>query len=183
MATVLLLATDAGRPVYERLGFRTGERYAAFPWPKSGDVAQDGLRARRMVASDLSAVCALDRAATGEDRARFIEALAPAGWVIARSDGAAAPDVAGFHLECPWGGGPIIATDAAVGLALVRLAAGLQSTPPLRPLGVPDGNAAAFRYLSDAGLSAGRYVTRMWLGRSPAWRPEMIFGVFNFAVG
>src|SRR5689334_7264397 len=30
---VMLLGTDAGRPVYERLGFASGERYGAFVWP------------------------------------------------------------------------------------------------------------------------------------------------------
>ncbi|HEU5319151.1 MAG TPA: GNAT family N-acetyltransferase, partial [Methylomirabilota bacterium] len=65
-AAVLLLATDAGRPVYERLGFVAGGRYGLFPWPGTGPEADVTLE--RMQGQHRSAVHALDRAATGEDR-------------------------------------------------------------------------------------------------------------------
>ncbi len=183
--TVLLLATDAGRPVYERLGFVAGERYGACPWPKPDDRAESGFHTRRLMVSDLPVVCALDRAATGEDRARFINTFATSGWVITRGDQSAADgaEIVGFHLACPWGGGPTIARDPDAGRALIRLAAGLQSPNPPRPLGVPETNAIAMRDLADRGLTPERYVTRMWLGTPPPWQAEMVFGVFNFAVG
>lgn len=111
VGTVLLLATDAGRPVYERLGFTEGERYGSFPWPTSDAV---GAETRRMTSSDLPEVRALDRVATGEDRAGFIESLAASGWVTTRAGA-----VVGFHLACPWGGGPIVARDPATGCALI----------------------------------------------------------------
>jgi hypothetical protein len=38
------------------------------------------------------------------------------------------------------------------------------------------------RHFTGLGIMAQRYVTRMWLGTPPAWRAEMIFGVFNFGV-
>jgi GNAT superfamily N-acetyltransferase len=174
--TVLLLATGAGRPLYERLGFVAWEGYRSFDWPKDGSDA-DGVRVRRMTAADLDAVNRLDRVATGEDRSAFISTLASTGW-IAERDGA----VAGFHLACSWGGGPTIAGDAATGIALIRHSARLQAEPPPRPLGVPETNAAACAYLNDGGLATERYVTRMTLGPPIAWRPEMIFGVFNYAV-
>ena len=53
---------------------------------------------------------------------------------------------------------------------------------PSRGPGLPEGNAAAVQYLAGLGITASRYVTRMWLGTPPAWRAEMIFGVFNFGV-
>jgi hypothetical protein len=49
--------------------------------------------------SQLDAVLALDREATGEDRGGFITALAGRGWVAARPGA-----VVGFHIACPWGG-------------------------------------------------------------------------------
>ncbi len=178
---VLLLATDAGRPVYERIGFVAGERYGSFAWPPtspdagSPDVGSPSVATRPMLASDLPAVYALDRAATGENRRGFIEALASSGWVAARGS-----DVIGFHVACPWGGGPTIARDAATGLALIRLAAAVRRAP--RSLGVPEANEGAVKYLSELGIAANRYATRMWLGTPPPWRADMIFGVFNFAV-
>ena len=174
VATVLLLATDAGRPVYERLGFEAGERYGAFDWVKDDGAPAATLRA--MTADDVPAVRALDREATGEDRAAMIDALPPAGWVATRGGA-----VRGFHLACPWGGGPTIAGEPALGLDLLAASARLQPAEPLRALGVPESNAAAMRYLAARGAAPRRYVTRMWLGDPPPWRPAMIFGVFNFA--
>jgi GNAT superfamily N-acetyltransferase len=186
---VLLLAADAGRPVYERLGFVAGERYGSFAWPAVSAsastpvsaVSEDpgtrggGVVTRPMLGADLPAVCALDHAATGEDRRGFIEPFVSSGWV-ATSGG----DVVGFHLACPWGGGPTVARDAATGLALLRLAAVVRRAP--RSLGLPAANEAAVHHLSRLGITAERYATRMWLGAPPPWRPDMIFGVFNFAV-
>ena len=170
---VLLLATDAGRPVYERMGFVAGERYGSFAWPATPPDAD--VVTRPMRAADLPAAYALDYAATGEDRRGFIEAFASSGWVA--TCGAA---VVGFHLACPWGGGPAIASDTATGLALVRLAAAVRRTP--RSLGLPEANQGAVQYLTKLGITAERHVTRMWLGTPPPWRADMIFGVFNFGV-
>ena len=174
VGTVLLLATHAGRPVYDRLGFTAGERYGSFPWP-TPDPGGAGIR--RMTISDLPEVRALDRRATGEDRAGFIESLATSGWVATRAGA-----VVGFHVAWPWGGGPIVADDPASGCALIGLAPRLQPAPS-RGLGLPVTNDAAMKHLASLGITADRYVTRMWLGTPLLWRPDMIFGVFNFGVG
>jgi GNAT superfamily N-acetyltransferase len=174
VGTVQLLATEAGRPVYERLGFAAGERYGSFAWPPAG--ADPGPGLEPMHAGHLAAVLALDRAATGEDRSRFVESLASSVWVATRG-----ADVVGFHLACPWGGGPTVARDAVTGLALLRRAASVAPRPS-RSLGLPEGNTAAVRFLAGLGIVAERHVTRMWLGTPPRWRADMIFGVFNFGV-
>jgi GNAT superfamily N-acetyltransferase len=174
VGAVLLLATDAGRPVYERLGFATGERYGAFAWPKAG--ADPGPLIEPMHPRHLAAARALDREATGEDRGRFIEALASWGWVAMRG-----AEVVGFHLACAWGGGPTIARDAASGLSLLAHSAAVQRRPS-RTLGLPVANGAAAQHLAGLGIVAERHVTRMWLGTPPRWRPDMVFGVFNFGV-
>ena len=183
VGAVLLLATDAGRPIYERIGFVAGERYGSFAWPTAPPDAGSldaasldaGTATRPMQAADLPAAYALDHAATGEDRRAFIEAFASSGWVATCGD-----DVAGFHLACPWGGGPTIARDASTGLVLLRLAAAVRRAP--RSLRLPEANEAALQYLNKLGITAEHYVTRMWLGAPPPWRASMIFGVFNFGV-
>lgn len=184
---VMLLATDAGRPVYERLGFVAGARYGAFVWTAADAraVAEDraapvppvDLTIERVKPEHLDAVRVLDREATGEDRGGFITTLASAAWVATRNAAAV-----GFHVACPWGGGPTIARDPQAGLALLRLAPTVRRRASRGP-GVPEPNAAALAYLASAGIAAERHVTRMWLGTPPRWRPEMIFGVFNFGVG
>ena len=173
VGAVLLLATDAGRPVYERLGFVGGERYGLFPWPATSP--EPGVTLERMQAHHRAAVHALDREATCEGRGAFIDALT--GWVATRGG-----EVAGFHLACPWGGGPTIARDAPSGLGLLRLSASVQQVQT-RGVGIPERNTAAVQYLAGLGITAERHVTRMWLGAPPRWRAEMIFGVFNFGVG
>jgi GNAT superfamily N-acetyltransferase len=174
VGTVLLIATEAGRPIYERLGFTEGDRYASYPWPMADPIDTE---MRRMTSRDLSDVRALDHRATGEDRGAFIESLAGSGWVATRAGA-----VAGFHLAWPWGGGPIVADDPATGWALVGLAGRL--APALRrAFALPMTNDTAMKHLAAQGLAADRSLTRMWLGTPPAWRPEMIFSVFNFGVG
>ena len=174
-ATVLLLATDAGRPIYQRLGFTAGERYGSFSSPTAGGAV--GAEIRPMTTDDLPEVRALDRAATGEDRAGFIESLVTSGWVTTRAGA-----IDAFHLACPWGGGPSVARDVVSGCEMIDLARRL---PPAssRGLGLPLANAAAVKHLAGLGVTAGSSVTRMWLGTPPSWRPDMIFGVFNFGVG
>ena len=156
--TVLLLATEPGRPVYLRLGFTEGERYGSFPWPVPDPI---GAEIRRMTLDDLSGARALDRRATGEDRTGFIESLAASGWIATRAGA-----VVGFHLTWPWGGGPIVADDPATGFALIGMARRLQPGPP-RGLGLPLTNDAAMKHLATHGITADRYLTRMWLGSPP----------------
>lgn len=172
--TVLLLATEAGRPVYERLGFTAGQRYGSFAWPTME--RDPGAPTLPLRAEHLAAVLALDREATGEDRGTFIKSLATSGWVATRGG-----EVSGFHLACPWGGGPTIARDVASGLALLGLAGSVNRRPSRGP-GLPEANQAAVQYLAGVGITPERYVTRMWLGAPPQWRAEMVFGVFNFGV-
>ena len=178
VAVVLLLATDAGRAVYERIGFVAGDRYGSFAWPAAApdvDSADAGVVTRPMQAVDLPAACALDYAATGEGRRGFIEAFVSSGWVAMRG-----ADVVGFHLACPWGGGPTIARDAVAGLALLRRAAAVRRAR--HSLGLPEANKFAVQYLNKLGITADRHVTRMWLGAPPPWHADMIFGVFNFGI-
>src|SRR5437764_11675628 len=118
--TVLLYATEAGRPVYQRLGFDAdGEARA---WrdvaPPAGGAPPDGVRALRP--ADDPAVRALDTAATGEDRGPVFDALGAldgnAGLAVERDGGR----LVGSALRSPWGLGPsVVAEDATAGLALL----------------------------------------------------------------
>src|SRR5258705_151689 len=62
--TVLLFATDMGRPLYERLGFVI--EGAATAWRGTSGAIPTGVQMRRLREDDRAAVSALDRAATGE---------------------------------------------------------------------------------------------------------------------
>jgi predicted N-acetyltransferase YhbS len=163
--TVSLLATPAGRPIYERLGFVPELDYQVFTAPEVRPPARpDGL-----VPASRDLVVALDREATGEDRTLALEA--------GLEGASATPDGAGVVLRPPWSARPILARDPAAGAAL--LAATLE--PGLR-LAVPGVNAPAMAALSAVSRPQ-RGAVRMRRGAPIAWRPEWVWGVFALFFG
>jgi GNAT superfamily N-acetyltransferase len=176
--TVMLYATDMGRPVYERLGFVTeGEcvTVGGEP-PRRGPLSAAGVRLA--AAGDLEAALAVDRAATGEDRARLLAALWPRAALVAESDGR----VRGYFLSSPWRpSGAIVAEDLETGLALIAWAR--QYTGGELYLSVPSGNAPALRTLAASGEREHSRTTRMRLGPPLEWRPPALFSAFNLFWG
>src|SRR3954470_5169557 len=179
--TVLLYATEAGRPVYERVGFVSdGEAHAwrdiAPPAPRE---APPGVRA--LDASDGAAVRALDAAATGEDRGAVFDALGPfdngVGLAVER-DGR----LTGSALRSPWGLGPsVVAEDADAGLALLGTLRRMRGGP--LTVSLPDANVSGTQALRAWGLRPINQATRMRLGPAPAYAPERLFGMFNLFWG
>lgn len=174
--TVLLYATDAGRPVYERAGFVAEGRARAWRGAPTAAGRPAGLRALR--ASDRVALGAIDRAATGERREAVLDAITPLRGLAAERDGR----LAGFMLSSPWGAGPaVLAGDPDAGLDLLAAARGATQGQPI--LTLPDANAAGVAALARWGFSAVNQAERMRLGPAPAWRPEQVFGMFNLFWG
>ena len=99
--TLVLTATDAGRPLYERLGFETqmpqGFFKAVGVAPSSAD---DDVRP--FDPSMLPGIIALDQFATGEDRSAVLERLAnpDSARALVGDDGS----LRGFLIRSPWGG-------------------------------------------------------------------------------
>jgi GNAT superfamily N-acetyltransferase len=178
--TVLLYATVAGRPVYERAGFvAEGEAHAwrdLAPPPARGALP-DGVRP--LQTGDLAAVRALDAAATGEDRGSVFAQLGPGapGFVAERGGALAASAV-----RSPWGLGPSVV--AANGDAALSLLSALRRAPgsPLT-LSLPDANLPAVQALRDWGFQPINAATRMRLGPAPAYDPRHVFGMFNLFWG
>lgn len=120
----MLYATEAGRPLYDRLGFRVADTLTMFTGRGLPGPEPPGLRA--MTAADLPAVAAFDAAAAGVDRSRLLAALLP----VARGARVLARDgrIAGYGLV--WENhdkamlGPLAAEDDAGALALVEGLAG-----------------------------------------------------------
>src|SRR3954471_8897872 len=114
--TVLLYATEAGRPVYDRVGFVSDGQAQAWRDVAPPPTAGPPPGVRPLGPQDGGAVRALDAAATGEDRSSVFDALGPfdngAGIAVER-DGR----LAGSALRSPWGLGPsVVAEDADAGL-------------------------------------------------------------------
>jgi GNAT superfamily N-acetyltransferase len=177
VSTVLLYATAMGRPLYERLGFvPEGEcvTLVAAPWRRRP--LPPGVRVA--AAGDLEAALAVDRAATGEDRASLLTAFWPRAALVAESEGR----LRGYFLSSPWRpGGAIVAEDLDSGLALIAWAR--RWTGGELYLSLPTGNGPALQSLSGWTEQANSRSTRMRLGPPVPWQPETMFSTFNLFWG
>jgi predicted N-acetyltransferase YhbS len=177
---LILVATEAGRPLYERLGFRVQTHYRTIEAPGIA-TGQPDARIRPYRSSDLTPMGQLDAAATGEDREHMLAALAAPDTTrcLERNDGT----LGGFVIRAPWGGGATIAPELDDALAILharRLAAG----PDKRVrAGLLETNRDGLERLSAAGWVDAWQAPRLIRGEMPAWQPNAIWGQFDHAVG
>jgi GNAT superfamily N-acetyltransferase len=179
--TFVLVATEAGRRLYERLGFDILTHDHALVAPGLGAgrrhfAPSPSIRAF-VPARDLDAVGALDGWATGEDR-RHILATCD-GWVVERVAG----EVTAFALRSPFGGVATVARDAADALRLFDLRR--QDAGPEGGIraGALDENAAGLKRLLAEGWTEVRTSLRMIKGSPLDWTPAGIWSQFNHAIG
>ena len=191
--SLVLVATDLGRPVYDRLGFReqtqyhmfSGEPLATMPSPTPGAV----LSQIRPV--DIDAIAELDRRVTGEDRLPLIRAFAGSGWLLEDEPAgivrdhldAAGANLRGFLLPTTRGNAALIAGRAEDATCLLNLHRHLTPEGGRAWAGLPTENEAGRRLLADRGWYAWRTFPRMVRGADPDWQPAMIWGQFNHAMG
>jgi GNAT superfamily N-acetyltransferase len=190
--TLVLVATEAGRPLYERLGFRVQTWYRTMEAPGladsteqasgGGSTAVSGSPAVRAFApGDLDALAALDRTATGEDRGHLLAAFATPETASVVTTGSDTPT--GFVVRAPWGGGATIARDPRDALAILR-ARRLAAGPDRRVrAGILLENEAGAAALAAEGWTEAWQAPRLVRGEPLAWLPEHIWGQFNHAVG
>ena len=175
----VLIATEEGRPIYERLGFRLQTRYVIQQSPATEPPADDGV-VRPFAPEDFVAIAHLDRAATGEDRSGILRSFVdPATCLVAaRTDGS----IGGFVSRAPWGGRALIATEPDLALALLDHRR--RSTPdhPIT-IAVLEANTDGRASLAAAGWSERTGGPRLVRGEPLIWRPEWIYGQFTGALG
>lgn len=182
--TVLLYATDMGRPVYERLGFE--HEGLATAWRGVAGMAPrrrlgGGVVLRSLGTADEGAVRRIDQAVTGEDRRAVLDTMRGAHGLFGMAATDARGTLRGWAATAPWGTGTAIcALDAEAGTALMSAAA---SGPVPGTLVVPDANDAARRSLRGWGFARLNDAARMRLGPPVAWRPECQFGLWNLFYG
>jgi GNAT superfamily N-acetyltransferase len=192
-STLSLEATDAGRPMYEKMGFRLVTHYhqiQADHLPEA-PIPPDGARIRRLEPADLPAICGLDRLATAEDRSVPLRVLAEigtelqglaggtgGGWVLERAGA-----VSGFLLPAERAYGAIIAPRFEDGLFLLDLHRHVVPAGAHVRAGIPDEHAAARRELQARGWQETWQAPRLLLGPEIPWRPEWIWGQINSALG
>lgn len=197
--TMLLTATELGRPIYEKLGFGyDGLHYGI--WRRNPKPAADGHRGSTaasgatagsatagsaaargaagggaadgaVLAGGIEEVAGLDADATGEDRRHY---LSPFAARVTR-------DGAGYRVPLPWGGGPVIASSADSAYALLADLARTEADPRLA---FPETNAIGADVAASLGFRQAKNIPRMRFGPPvPGFRLERIFNLFSFAVG
>ncbi len=180
--SLVLAATPAGRPVYERLGFAETDAYVV--------LAHDGVPStaltpvdpdiRPFARPDLHQALTLDRAATGEDRSAVLAAMIdlPGGLALCDARGS----LRGFVLRGPWPGGATIAPDPDDALCIAR--ARLAAHPNGRVVtGLLASNRGGLERFAADGWTEIRRVVRMERGEALDWRPDWIWGQLSFALG
>ncbi|HET6188821.1 MAG TPA: GNAT family N-acetyltransferase [Trebonia sp.] len=204
-ATVTLFATDLGKPLYDKLGFRTIRRSAAFTGPFRADpfrtdpfradpfraepavttatADNSKMRTRPAAAADMASIIDVDKAAFGADRSRLLRRLpAFAGQLLVLETGRS---IAGF--AAAWRNhtstviGPVVAPDGAAACRLIGdLAAEIrgQVRLDLDP-DRPELPAWAVRHgLQPAGLNA----VMAYGDRPPPGDPARLFTPISIAL-
>ena len=180
--SIVLIASPMGRPVYEREGFRALDRQVRFtigggrPQPRAAEA-----RLRRFAAADLDGVIALDRFATGEDRAAVLRTLVrPATTTVAVGSGG---EIRGYLARAPWRTGAVVAPDPDDALLLLE-----QRRRATGPAGhalasVLASNETGRARLRTAGWNEELGGLRMLRGEPLDWHPEAIWGLMSGALG
>lgn len=187
-ATILLDASDAGKPLYLRLGFtvddgvslwRTGAS-TSLPDPSAGDATVRELRD-----DDLREVIAFDTRGYGAPRDRVIAAYVrddPAVALVARDQGGA---LRGYLIVQAATGavGPWLASTPDAARALLRGALA-RDRSAIETVQAPDGNHDATTLLRSAGFAPFRTLAHMRLGPplTPA-RRRTVYGQISLALG
>jgi ribosomal protein S18 acetylase RimI-like enzyme len=184
--TLVLVATSAGRPLYERMGFDVQTWYRTMEAPGFGEATPaappaGGRSVRSWRPDDLDAMAALDRQVTGEDRRHLLEAFATPG--AARVVVGPDDQIRGFVVRATWGGGATIAPDIDDAMALLE--ARRRASGPDRRVraGVVESNIAGLARLEADGWTEAWRAPRLIRGDPLDWRPDGIWGQFNHAVG
>lgn len=183
---IRLNATEDGLDLYKALGFapvgtihqHQGSAFTA-PMPR----LQKGERVRPMALSDGAAVAALDRAATGMDRTRLLDALREQAQGVILDRGGHA---SGFALFRRFGHGyvvgPVVAPDLEGARTLITHWLGSQAGKFIR-LDVT-GDSGLSDWLADLGLEAVGEVVTMVRGR-PSQRSgqAVTFAIISHSFG
>jgi predicted N-acetyltransferase YhbS len=180
--TLVLVATDAGRPMYERLGFEVQTWYRILQAPGVDPVTTIvDPRVRPYRPADLAAMTALDAEATGEDRGHLLRAFAAPDTTRVLDDGDGS--IGGFVVRAPWGGGATIAPRLDDALAILHARRAASGAAGHVRAGLLIENETGAERLATLGWTESWRAPRLVRGDPMTWRPDAIWGQFNHAMG
>lgn len=171
--TCLLTATELGKPVYLRAGFRTVADYIFLnretPW-QMVPVSSDIIGFREEFRGD---VYRIDRLATGEDRAKLLSPFLKTARLFVRNHKVTGYLIPGLRE------GLIIAENEVAGFALMD-----EKYATVDRAVMPADNKAGIDYLLKRGFVDSRKKGfRMVRGENIVWKPAMIYSRIGGNVG
>lgn len=178
--TMLLIASDHGRPLYEREGFSVQTTHRRFVASGSADAETDDL-VQPFRPEMLPAILALDREANGVDREPILRNLVTPG--STRVAVGAGGSVRGVLLRGPWGGGGLVAPVPDDAIRLLDWRRGRAGADGRVATGLPALNVAGHERLLAEGWVEEPGGTRMIRGEPLDWRPASVWGQLNGALG
>jgi GNAT superfamily N-acetyltransferase len=163
--TFLLIATELGFPVYQKVGFSPVTEYPFFtrdvPW-KDTSLSQDIISCHDQYEAE---IFRLDREITGEDRSSLLGGYL-ANTILCRKD----DEVSGFYMP-DLGEGLILAKHPEAGMELMKV-----KYATVEKAVLPSENRTGIEYLLQNGFtSSGIKGTRMILGGKIAWKPDQVY--------
>jgi len=171
-ATIALDATPAGRPIYERLGFRAEFELVRLTRPDRcrrgvrGKTCPVGEQTSQVLSNHLTQIAAIDRAATGGDRTALLRSLHARAPKAARLTLRHA-HLAGFCLGRHGSGmsqlGPVVAETVEQAIEVCQAALSAWQDRAV-VIDVPASQAAFLAWLCDSGFEIQRPFTRMTYG-------------------
>ena len=163
--TYSLIATELGKPVYRKAGFRTVGEYVFLkrehPWI-STSVSSHIHSFKKEYLHD---ICALDRKISGEDRRKLITGFLKGACVYIQKD-----KVLGYYLPA-LKEGPVYADHIEAGLELMKLKYATVDKAVL-----PSENVIAIDFLKANGFhETDTHGTRMIFGNDIHWIPDQMY--------
>jgi GNAT superfamily N-acetyltransferase len=163
--TQLLIATELGEAVYQKIGFRTMTEYHCFDSVVDLDYNYTN-SIRVLKDSDLKSVYELDRNANGENRTHLIDKYYVNGLGYFNTDN----ELLGFFLP-DFLRGLILSRDTQAGKELLKLKHSKKGNRTMLPI----ENQAGISFLIENGLKKGEKCSRMILGKENNWQPKYIY--------
>jgi predicted N-acetyltransferase YhbS len=178
--TLVLVATEAGRRLYEPLGFEVDATYRIIEALGTAGRPVDP-RIRPFRDADLGPMTSMANEATGEDRGHLLRAFASpeTARCLIHADGS----IGGFTVRAPWSGGQTIAPGLEDAVAMLDARRAAHEPDERVRAGLVEANREGLERLLSSGWTDAWQAPRMIRGEPIDWQPRAIWGQFSFAIG
>ncbi len=165
VTTCMLTATELGKPVYVKAGFRAVSEYIFMNREKSGIDYPVSPNLVEYTAQYRAQILQMDRRVSAENRERLLSTHLESSWVYLKNGVVQGYFILGLKE------GPIIAENPEAGMELMKV-----KFSKTERIVLPSENIAGIEFLKQNGYAETTTKgTRMVLGENPIWQPEKIY--------